>query len=94
MSPRVEIYIHQHEISHEHPVMQCGDCLSRAHVQINGSVKKTITLLPSAPHLSGKWKAAFFASGEGDTTKCHSFASKGGILSIPLQSCAPDFVLE
>lgn len=58
MSPRVEIYIHQHEISHEQPVKQRGDRPSPACMQINGSVKETIALVPSAPYLSGKWKAA------------------------------------
>lgn len=58
MSPRVEVCIHQHEISHEQPAKQRGDRPSPACVQINGSVKETITLLPSAAYLSGKWKAA------------------------------------
>lgn len=50
--------LHQHEILHEQAAKQRGGRPSPAHVQINGSVKETIALLPSALHLSGKWKAA------------------------------------
>lgn len=58
MSARVEIYIHQHEILHEQAAKQRGGRPSPAHVQINGSAKETITILPSTLQLSGKWKAA------------------------------------
>lgn len=58
MSPRVEIYVHQHEILQKQAAKQCCDRPSPAHTQINGSAKETIALVPSAPHLFGKWKAA------------------------------------
>jgi len=58
MSPREEVYIQQHEISHEQPVKRRGDRRSPAGTQINGSAKETVARTPSAPHLSGKRKAA------------------------------------
>ena len=58
MSPRVEIYIHQHEILYGQPVKQCSDRPFPACMQINGSAKETITLRPSAPYHSGKWQDA------------------------------------
>lgn len=94
MSARVEIYIHQHEILHEQAAKQRGGRPSPAHVQINGSVKETIALLPSAPHLSSKWKAAVSPQEKVTLWNAVVLPLRGRILSIPLQSRAPDFVLE